>query len=269
MNKKKKIILLYQMGKVASRTVKTSMEKAGYKVWGPHSIMRPLTTQLFSYKQKYKFIGIKSKIKHLIDILYDFKCYILAKKRKPLKIVTIVREPISRNMSLFFQTIHIPLMHITSTSNVTKVENYTIERFQYEFFTNFNSSHGINWFDNELKRYFGLDVYKYEFNKEKGYEIIKEKNIELLIIKMENLNKIGSESLNQFLGEQSIELLNSNMAEKKWYSCVYKEFMNSIEFSNEYINNLYNSKFMKHFYTDEEIIGYKKKFSSQLGGDNV
>ena len=41
-----------------------------------------------------------------------------------------------------------------------------------------------------MKEVFGIDVFAYPFDAEKGYTLIKEGNIELLLMKMEKLSEL-------------------------------------------------------------------------------
>lgn len=262
MHKKEKneFILLYQMGKVASRSIEKSLINAGYNVWSPHVLKGVLNRQLFKYKRIYKYIGLKGMSKRIIKKLANNKKIFLLKRAKPLKIISLVREPISRNVSMFFQNIHIPLINIANSVDIRKQENSSINVLITEFFNKFNSHHGIEWFDRELKAVFNVDVYNYDFDKMKGYTIINQDNISLLIIKLEMLELIGDKIIGDFIGNHNIKIQKTNTANVKWYSRVYNEFNQKIEYSDEYLDSLYNSKYMKHFYSEKEIKEFREKF---------
>ena len=257
--KSDKLIMVYQAGKVASKSIDKSLESLGYTSTAPHSMGKNVLYQIFpNYKDPY----LRS-IKKITKVLIKYakrKTLLFLYKRRKMKIITVVREPISRNMSSYFQDIHIPLMHIAANHSMVNPKNTNISKLISEYFRNFNQNFGINWFDNELKKYFGVDAYKYEFNKEKGYDIIKKGNIEVLIIKYEKLGEVGEKCIGDFIGNSEFRIVNRNTSQEKWYSPVYENFKKEIKFDDIYLDDMLNNKYVKHFYTEEEILGFYNKY---------
>lgn len=254
------LILIYQQGKVGSRSLSNSIKKKNISQITIHSFHSKIATQLFNnYNSKKYYISKLNNIHYKTKMFFLLK---LLKNNKKLKIISLVREPISRNISFYFQDFQIPLMEISSNRDTTISKNINIEVFIDDFFKNFNHTNGINWFDNELKKYFDLNIYKYPFDKERGYSIIKKDNIEFLIIKLEKLNRLKKGNLfNDFLNVKNFNLTRKNDSKEKWYDCIYKDFKESIVFSEKYINRIYNSKYMRHFYTNEEILKFKNYYN--------
>jgi hypothetical protein len=58
-------------------------------------------------------------------------------------------------------------------------------------------------------------------------------------------------------------LVNSNIAINKSYSDIYRQFLDSIVLPDFYINKMYTSKYMRHFYSEEEIEVLKAKWCRQ------
>lgn len=106
------------------------------------------------------------------------------------KIITLVREPIAKEISTLFQVgakVNRNLIDETGEFDVSLVLKYFNDRFDKfdESIDNANL-----WFDKEIRRVFNVDVYEYPFDQEKGYTMIHEKNIDLLILRLENLDNI-------------------------------------------------------------------------------
>jgi len=257
----KNFVLIYQMGKVGSRTIAKSTEKLGYTVWAPHTMSGDLNEKLFKQYKNPKCLDFNGRFKLFIKRIKQKIIIRILKTRKNLKIITIVREPISRNISMYFQNIHIPLMEIAKKNDVRLPNNSNLTRLIKEFRSKFNHFHGINWFDNEFKNYFDIDVYKYDFDKKLGYGVIKKQNIEVLILKLEKLSKIGEEAIRDFLGVDKFIINNTNISDEKWYAVVYNDFKQQIVFNKDFLKDIYTSKYMKHFYTKDEISKYYARYS--------
>lgn len=254
------VILIYQQGKVASRSIAASIEKSSnLNTLKKHSFYNHITKSLFkNYKSTDYYL------KQVVNNFKKIKTKIileLLKRNEKLKIITLVREPISRNISFYFQDFQIPLMDLNCHNDNTKVKNTNLDKLISDFYKNFNHFQGVNWFDNEIKRSFNIDVFDYRFNKDGGVSIIEDKNLQIMIIKLEKIKKVES-NIGDFLGVNNFQLLKKNMSQKKWYNGIYNKFKSEILINNEYINELYDSKYMKHFYSENEINLFKEKYMS-------
>jgi len=257
-----KNILIYQMGKVGSSSLTESLKELNILGLNIHSFFMPIPNSLFKKYKSIKYYWPKTKL--LFYCCFFRMQFYLLKQRKKLKIITLTREPISRNISFYFQDFQIPIMEVMK-DNPESSKNGNIKLLFKDFFQNFNHCHGVNWFDKEFKRAFNINVYKYPFDKDKGYTIIKERNLEILVIKVEKLNELEA-VVGEFIGRPEFRLINENEGYKKWYSCLQNNFVNSIEFSEEYVESLYDTKYMHHFYTDTEIARFRKKY---LTGEKI
>ncbi|MEG9295980.1 putative capsular polysaccharide synthesis family protein [Mangrovibacillus sp. Mu-81] len=253
----KEVLLIYQMGKVGSTSLEKSLENNNkYYTEHTHSLRAPIVFKMFKNFKSIKFYApLKFIIIYKIGAL--IKKFII--KRKKIKIITLVREPISRNISMYFQDIHIPIFDV-SILNDNRHEDKVNHTILHDFyFKKFNHYYGVNWMEEEISKNFGINVYEHDFNKEKGYGVITKGNVSILILKMEKLNDLKSE-IQDFLCLKDLEIKKSNQAKEKWYAPLYKQFMENFHPSEDYINELYNTKYMSHFYTKQEIETYINKW---------
>lgn len=117
-----------------------------------------------------------------------------------------------------------------------------------------------DFFDKQLKKHFDIDVYNYPFDKDKGYIIIRKDNINVMIYQMEKMNGLGKE-FSDFLGcGGEYTLQKHNDADHKWYHDSYKKAQKEIKFDRKYFLECYEGKYMKHFYSDEDIERFKLKW---------
>ncbi|WP_431800859.1 putative capsular polysaccharide synthesis family protein [Halobacillus andaensis] len=258
--KKENLVLIHQMGKVGSTSLTKSLKSYGYLPLHIHSFYSPISYEMYKNYHAIKFY--RSPLHRLNYFLTKQLVLKLLKSRKKLKVISIVREPVSRNLSMYFQAFHVPLMDINSTTDNRQEANTNLQAFRNDFFQKFNHHYGINWFDNEFKRTWHIDVYNYPFHKEEGYTVIEKGNVEVLLLTMEKLNE-AEQIIRGFLDMEEFTLTNENMGEQKWYQSVYKEFKQKIQPSEEYLNALYDSKYMKHFYTNDEVETFKGKYREE------
>lgn len=234
-------ILIYQPGKVGSTTICTNIRKSG-----------------LACVHEHRLNGIDEEGK---DIL---------KKLDILKIITLVREPISRNISRFFQYFEGPsLGPIICVIPEMQFMEVIIERLKHGYheipYYNNNILHNpFDWFDKELKAVFGVDIYAHPFDKEKGYSIIKQGNIEVLAMKLEKLNSLES-VIGEFINVPNFKLINANEGDKKPYKYLYKNVKDAIKIPREVFDEYYkNNPKMDHFYSEEEKAAFLKKWEKNI-----
>src|SRR4051812_8379469 len=105
------LILIYQMGKVGSTCIEKSLMTQKFQTAHYHSFFSPLPYIMFK-----NFYSIKYYVSFWNRLIYRIKMTILLyliKRNKNVKIISLIREPISRNLSMFFQDAHIPAFELS------------------------------------------------------------------------------------------------------------------------------------------------------------
>jgi len=237
------IILIYSMGKVGSTSIYFSLKKKlpVTDIFHVHFLSDYWLNEKLPRMNKY-FHG---NINHGKEIL----SHIRKNPGKRIKIITLVREPISRDVSDFFQNWKSEYKNIEGIKTEQILQ--AIEENKHEY--------TLNWFDTEFKNYLGFDVYKIPFDTEKGYKIYNLPNIDILCLKLEEINKTGHKALNEFLGIQ-LSLLNKNTSLEKKGKELYLEVKKKYKASKSKLHELYSSNYVRHFYTEEEINTFKEKW---------
>ena len=119
------------------------------------------------------------------------------------------------------------------------------------------------WFNDHILKAFGIDIFKYPFDKEKGYSIIVNKNISIFVYRLDKLDELENE-IREFSGDNNFKLKRANVASEKRYAFAYREYMQNVKVNTDFFDNLVKSKGMTHFYTEEECKNYRKKWESKL-----
>lgn len=153
---------------------------------------------------------------HLHDILLFFKenhassgerkLLVDAIRNVPkLKIITGVRDPIARDLSIVFSGMGDGAWYLTRMEHdedfLGKIQHGMMTNtplahpkrrpinYNWSSYIKENCKYGamFDWFDLEIKRFFGIDIFSKSFDKEKGYSIIRKDNVEIFVYKMEKL----------------------------------------------------------------------------------
>lgn len=229
-------ILIYQMGKVGSSTLESSLNSAEIKNLHIHNIVG-------ANNYKFKSRGaLNTLAAYLAKLIFKYK---IKTSKNNIKIITLMRDPIARNISTLFQELP-RMLYFNSLENNRAEEN--IDEMLRSFMSKYvNSRVPMDWFDQELKYYFEVDIFQHRFDKETGHALIKTKNIEVLLLTSESINQ-NVQNIAEFVNHKHLDLTNGNISEKKWYSGIYKEFTRAYTIPIGEAEKIYNSKTVKHFY---------------------
>ena len=119
----------------------------------------------------------------------------------------------------------------------------------------------MHWIDSEIPFLTGIDPYQLPFDRDRGYKIYpKRDNRSLLIMRLESLNHIGKRAISNFLKIDNFQLANSNVGKHKQYSDIYQEFKQNITLPKKLVDQLYQSKYTSHFYSQAEIASFSRKW---------
>lgn len=166
-------------------------------------------------------------------------------------IITIVREPVSREISAFYQNTEFYKSTVEKTN--LEIDTNASLNILKEIFKKNITRHLENWFQSEIYQEFGIDVFEKPFNTTKGYEIFHSDRATLLLLKMETMNQVFASAIKELLGtENDIVLENANIAENKHYAASYAEAKKSFRLSKAQLDEIIQSKYFQHFYLDKE-----------------
>jgi len=261
----KEPLIVYQMGKVGSSTIVASL-KALDSSWPVYHIHTLTQEGIEAREQIYRRMVENSsttyfpRAKHLLVSRYLRKALTKGLSGKKWKVITLVRDPIARQLSEFFQTIDYWLPDFNQKYQENSVD---VETAINTFLGRCQQNQEFDWFENDLKLSLGIDVFASDFPKSKGYKIYSGDQVELLVLKLETLNTYASNAFADFLGVANFNLINTNIASEKAYAQAYKKFRKLIVLPESYIDNVYSSVYARHFYSEEELDDLKTKWSKK------
>jgi len=261
------------MGKVGSKTVELSLKKA-YEALG---IQAPIyhTHILNGFKQGRQDAlqeqNRQNPANRLASLAYgeSIRKLIDENPAQHWNIVSLVRDPIARNVSVFFESLpdHIPDWRERYAQGT--LTTYEIKSLFLHSSSAYESPD--NWFDSQIKTIpaFGIDVYATTFPCEIGYKIYPgAAQASLLLIRLENLKECAERAVQEFLGLKNFSLYNTNIADEKEYATLYGRFT-ELPLPVEYVERMYKSQSVRHFYSDVELDRFTKRWTkSTVTGDN-
>jgi hypothetical protein len=119
----------------------------------------------------------------------------------------------------------------------------------------------LTWFDAELKTTLGVDVYQHPFPREQGFYAIEVDNVKLLVLKCELEDEVKARAISDFLQLDQFRLIRSNVSSHRSHARQYDEFKRRIRLPPWLLDEMYESKFARFFYTDQERAEFRRRWS--------
>lgn len=246
-------VWVYAPMKVGGTTLSNSLEKCGVLNAHVHKMERE---QIRRGPQRY----MDGRITVSGRCFEDYEMFLgQLKAQENLRIITAVREPIARDISRFFQSFTLPYTKWADQTNDIYADFIKMAKGCYERKENI-----FEWFNDEIKQVFEVDIYKYPFDCEKGYAVIEKGNISILVLKLEKLNALES-VIGKFVQAEDFQLVNANEAKDKPYRYMYEEFKQNVKLPQSYVDSYYKGNpYMDHFYSEEEKEGFLEKWRKHI-----
>ena len=165
------------------------------------------------------------------------------------KVVILIRDPIARNLSFFFEMFGEEFLR-------GKHKNKAI----LEFFLSSAVDHiyPIRWFDEYFQGAFGIDVYKHKFAKTRGWSIVEDR---YLLIQTERLSEVLPDAFDKLFGEHCKVQHRAKTKETRQYGELYGNFLAWVKFPESYVDEMYENKYVKHFYLKKQIDAMRKRWT--------
>jgi hypothetical protein len=189
-------------------------------------------------------------------------------------VVTLVRDPIPRNVSSFFQNLETlfdvwPAKELVKRS-VDDVASGLVELFLRSYVEDSPTTSGdadpLTWFDEEFAPVWHVDVFREPFPAEPGFVEIEAPNARVLLLRLEDLDRVAGAAFARFLGLEDFAISRSNVAADKEYAALYARFKERLALPPEYVDRVYSSRYATHFYTAEELDGMRRRWRTDVPG---
>lgn len=177
------------------------------------------------------------------------------------RIISLVRDPVARAISLLWFSLRRKEPYHVMVENGGQV---SFDHIQKAYFYDGFENQEFQWFDNEMKKVFGINVYEYPFDREKGYSIIKQDNLEVMLLTTERINDL-EEEIGNFVGIGNFKLETKNTASKSDYRFAYSEYKEKVSLSRSMLDRVYfGNSYMRHFYTESMINNFYHQWETHI-----
>ena len=236
--KPRRPVIVYQMGKVASKSVYQSLKDT--TDCSTFHVHRLSPENIESVRLRHVKLGYTQPHEKVPLLLYD---RLIKNADQPTLIISLVREPIGRNISAFFQNLgsffESPEAHQTVAT----------EQMVSHFLDQYSHDVPLNWFDDEMKATTGIDVYSQPFSTDQGHVTLEADPFRLLVMRHDLPDESKQQCIREFLGDNSFQLSRHNEASAKSYSESYKSFIKRIKIPDSYAEQMLGSRYAKLFYS--------------------
>lgn len=160
-----------------------------------------------------------------------------------LRVISAARDIVSYVLSGAFQYLSTTAREWDAQLNADAVRTYLDSAFEH------NCRALEEWFDHQF--YCGMDIYAHGFDYERGFVCLENDIIALFLYRVENLDKLEPE-VGRFLAMDQFRLQRINDAASKTYWKDYRELFDSYVVPDQLLERLYSSRYMCHFFSDDE-----------------
>jgi hypothetical protein len=254
-------VLVYQMAKVGSSTVTWALrELDGLHVFQVHLLhpenLRRMRAELL---KRGRWLA---RLQSDMDVRGRFLYKGLIKPGLKAKVITLVREPIGRNCSFYFQNLDV----LWQTADAH--ESVEVSRLAGEYLERFDHRGGVNWFDREFKPVLGVDVYEHPFPHDTGHLRIDAGRYDILVMRADLDDASKKKCVEDFLGIEGLSLVPKNVGSHKPYAAVYRDFLDALELPESYVDEMLDSKYTRHFFSPDEIASLRARWLGRNGAWN-
>lgn len=220
-------ILVYQFGKVGSSTL--------------------------TYNNNGKFYP-KIKDEYLEKVIHTHTHEVaedILKKYNNVLVINIVRLPIGRNISAFWEDINVNCTDY-KYKTIIELDNLMLKHPSYDV-------KSLDWWMNRFYETTGIDYKNFSFDFEKKFVCIDKKSHKFLFYRFEDIDYINSIILPSIGFKFDRKEINDS--NNKHYKDFYKNHKKYHKVSKDEIENIKNSVYVKIFYTPYEIINHISDWS--------
>lgn len=245
-------VLVYQMAKVASKSVLHSVRRSrpGLPVFHVHTLT---PDGIKTMERLYRRCRVPSLpwAGHLLVSRFLEEQLRRGVTPGRWKVVTLVRDPIARNMSLLFQLGSRLIPDFRARCDSHSLDPVAVfEEFEADFPSQILC---MRWFDQELRHVFGVDPLDVPFDRRAGYQVYPGPVADVLLMRTDRLDEVGAQALGRFLELPKVRWKRTNVRALKANGPRYVDFLHRVKLPSSYVDRYYDSAEVRHFFAQDEI----------------
>jgi hypothetical protein len=244
-----KPVLIHTYGKVGSTAIHTSISKLpGFGSFQTHFISEEGVSDARRIHQEHDRDPIHLKLGETL------RAALKSHPEKTVRVITLVRDPVARAVSDLFEN---PTL-LVAEGDIRQMPLERVVEIAAEQVIN-SLDYTEKWFDRELSDVLGFDFFARDFDQVKGFEIIREGRFELLAGKLELLSNNGADFLGRLLDlGRDLPIPRSRARSATGEASLYDQVRKNLRLPAAVLDQVYGSRFCRHFYTPAELEGFRK-----------
>ncbi len=257
------LVVVYQMGRVASKSVWLSLtywfRTHGYrtKVYHVHRLTK------FEEARRLAYLTLADPEPALKDIAASMRVEGELESYRDVvwPVISLVRDPFARALSEFVFNLEtrIPGYEGKLRSGVLSVEDVK------QTFVEAYSKPLPDWFAEELQPALGIAVYDGEATNHPGaVEYPPSERARLLVARVEDLDRGATDAIARFLDIHDFRMFNFNTSASAPHGWLYSA-LKGLAYPADFVDHIYDVRWVRHFYSPEEIENFKAKWTSGQG----
>jgi hypothetical protein len=253
-------LVVFTMGKTGSTAIARAVQDAtGGRVF---QVFRLEGTRLAEAEQRYRASVEHAPVRDGSAVpfpgalhLWESE-YLLGRPptaAAPWKVITTVREPVAQAVSAFF--------HGTGRRGLLAGDPSVADLEETLLAEDWLRA-PVRWFDREFAPVLGVDVFEHPFDPALGHGTIEIPAARVLLLRQENL-AAAPDALAAFLGRAApVPVPARNEAATKEYAGRYRDFLAAVRLSPSVLDEVYGSRYARHFYADSELERFRRRWTS-------
>jgi len=225
--------IVYTMGKVGSSSVSASLNAAGLKCLDAHFVAPARVVKVLH--KYFESPEIETLPPHIFDSLLAHNAIV---KQGKIRIISLIRNPVMRNISAVFQNTPLDLLG-DFDAIMARLQKYPTRTPDIWFETDFGVTTGIDVFNLEIDP--AADHFRFANDK-----------FDVLLMKLEADDERKARLISDFVGKK-ISLVRANEAAKKLYYEIYQKITRNPNcIRSSYIEECSGLKYFQKFYSEAE-----------------
>jgi hypothetical protein len=250
-----KPLLVFALPKVGNTTVVRALVRAGLEPYRAHFLSDGYFFRALGHLQ---LAGDEARVQELIEWNESFRKKVAAGfEGRGCNIVSLVRDPLARTVSYFFDTTS---MKGTDIRRRWEDGSLDVDDIVRRFMGHDDHFAPLEWLDSEMNAVFGIDTFAEPFPREAGYRIFRKDNISLLLLRLEDLTRCASGAFREFLGIDTFDPRPENVRGDSETAALYRVFLDRLRLPREHVDRMYDSKLALHFYSEQELESFRARW---------
>ena len=243
----RELVLVHTMGRVGSSAIYSSLKRAEFEALHIHHI----------HPDSLAAQSRGSMARHIKDG-YQARALLEAEPDRPVKIITLVRDPIERNISAGFA-------RFRRKSELDELSRFVTDPVVTdEIWKRLDMSLPFHWLDVEFRDALGIDLYQVDVACA-GYAQMEVGRVNALILHSTLPDEVKSMRLSDFMGRDcAVGRTGKDVNQEGDLQNLYRAFELTSPLTIADLSEAADSRFMQHFFAvdkDEYILKWKTRLN--------